>query len=115
MRAKLLVGFCVVLGLGVSSAASAADTHVRIVAANLSSGNHQSYDAGDGARILKALKPDVILIQEFRYGSGSTEDIRKFVTETFGEDYSYQRESIEGDDPGAIPNGVISRFPILDQ
>jgi endonuclease/exonuclease/phosphatase family metal-dependent hydrolase len=86
---------------------------LRIVAANLSSGNQQNYDAGDGRRILSGLKPDVVLIQEFRYKENTPENFRELVDESFGPEYSYFRESIEGDTTGAIPNGVISRFPIL--
>jgi hypothetical protein len=34
------------------------------MAANLSSGNNQSYDPGEGARIFQGLKPDIVMIQE---------------------------------------------------
>jgi endonuclease/exonuclease/phosphatase family metal-dependent hydrolase len=77
------------------------------VAANLSSGNLQSYDPGHGKRILQALKPDVVLIQEFNYGSNTPADLQSFVDTTFGAGFSYAREG------GQIPNGVISRYPIL--
>jgi endonuclease/exonuclease/phosphatase family metal-dependent hydrolase len=80
---------------------------LRIVAANLSSGNLQSYDPGHGKRILQALKPDVVLIQEFNYGSNTPADLQSFVDATFGPGFSYAREG------GQIPNGVISRYPIL--
>ncbi|MBK1882394.1 hypothetical protein JIN85_08210 [Luteolibacter pohnpeiensis] len=82
---------------------------IRIVAGNISSGNYQSYDPGEGARIFKGLKPDIVLIQEFNYKDNTTADIRSFVTSTFGAEFSYFREA------GAqIPNGVISRYPILE-
>src|SRR5262245_29371999 len=42
---------------------------VRVVAANLSSGNFFNYDGGEGVRILEGLRPDIILIQEWRVGS----------------------------------------------
>lgn len=81
--------------------------HLRVVAANLTSGNGQSYDEGSGIRILQGLKPDIVLIQEFRYKTNSTTDIRGFVDITFGSSFYYYRES-----GGGIPNGVISRYPI---
>ena len=81
---------------------------IRIVAANVTSGNRQSYDPGEGKRILQGLTPDVVLIQEFNYGDNSAASIRTFVDDTFGPQFNYVRET------GAqIPNGVISRFPIL--
>ncbi len=80
---------------------------LRVVAANLTSGPSQSYDPGHGARILKALTPDIILIQELNYGSRSDEDTKRFVEQTFGAEFTFVR------DGGRIPNGVISRFPIL--
>jgi endonuclease/exonuclease/phosphatase family metal-dependent hydrolase len=83
-------------------------TTIRIMAANLTSGNRQSYDPGEGIRIFQGLKPDVVLIQELNYKNNTNEDIRSFVTTAFSEDYTYHRES------GAqIPNGVISRYPIV--
>lgn len=83
-------------------------TTIRIVAANLTSGTVQSYTPGHGARILKGLEADITLIQEFNYGQNAVDEIRTFVTETFGADYSYYRE------PGRqIPTGVISRYPIV--
>lgn len=86
---------------------SGAPITARLVAGNITSGNLQSYAPGDGGRIFKALKGDVVMIQEFNYNSNSEADIRGFVTRYFGADYSYTRGS------GQIPNGVISRFPIL--
>jgi endonuclease/exonuclease/phosphatase family metal-dependent hydrolase len=79
----------------------------RLVAGNISSGNLQSYSPGDGGRIFKALKGDVVMIQEFNYNSNSDADVRGFVTRYFGAEFSYMRGT------GQIPNGVISRFPIL--
>jgi endonuclease/exonuclease/phosphatase family metal-dependent hydrolase len=81
---------------------------LRIVAANLSSGNAQSYDEGSGARILRALKPDVALMQEFNYKSGSNADMAEFVDATFGATYDFFR----GDPGNQIPNGIVSRYPI---
>lgn len=86
---------------------------VRAVASNLTSGNGQSYSPdngnhsnpeGAGARILKALSPDIVMIQEFN----TSVPTRQWVNQTFGEEYSYMVET------GAqIPNGIISRFPMI--
>ncbi len=81
---------------------------VRLMAANTSSGNYQSYDPGHGLRIFQGTKPDVVMIQEFNYGDNSASAIRGFVDTAFGTSFSFYREA------GAqIPNGVISRWPIL--
>ncbi|HEX2571090.1 MAG TPA: lamin tail domain-containing protein [Polyangia bacterium] len=81
---------------------------VRVMAGNLTSGNNQSYDPGNGTRIFQGTHPDVVLIQEFNYGTNSATDIRQFVDTAFGTTFSYFREG------GAqIPNGVISRWPII--
>ena len=79
---------------------------ITIMAANTSSGNNQSYES-PGIRIFQGLNPDVVLIQEFNYLSGS---LRDFVDEAFGADYDYY---VEGGGE-SIPNGIISRFPIID-
>ncbi|MES2440879.1 MAG: endonuclease/exonuclease/phosphatase family protein [Verrucomicrobiota bacterium] len=86
-----------------------ADEVIRIVAANISSGNNQSYDPGEGIRIFKGLDPDIVLIQEFNYSGNSPANFRSFVDTAFGTEFSYFREG--GDEQ--IPNGVISRYPIL--
>ncbi len=80
---------------------------LRIMSANLTSGSTQSYTPGHGARIITAFHPDVVLIQEMNYGNKSPEDIATFVTRTLGPEYTYFRER------GAIPNGIISRYPII--
>ena len=80
------------------------------MAANISSGNGQSYDPGEGVRIFKGLKPDIVLIQEFNIGSNTDAQLRALVTDAFGAEFSYVEE---GKPSGDIQNGVISRFPIL--
>ncbi len=81
---------------------------VRLMAANTTSGNLQSYDPGHGIRIFQGTKPDVVMIQEFNYGDNSASAIRQFVDTAFGPTFSYYREG------GAqIPNGVVSRWPII--
>jgi len=87
---------------------------VRVVAANLSSGNFFNYDGGEGVRILQGLRPDIILIQEWRVGSGSPAELRTFVNQVCGMGCSYFREPLTGDTGSLIPNGIISRYPILD-
>ncbi len=77
---------------------------IRIMAANITSGNAQAYET-PGINIFKAFDPDIVLIQEFNYESGTTRDL---VDIAFGEDFYFS----EG--KGNIPNGIISRFPILD-
>jgi endonuclease/exonuclease/phosphatase family metal-dependent hydrolase len=88
--------------------AALASVRVRLMAANITSGNLQSYDPGEGIRIFQGTRPDVVMIQEFNYGDNSATAIRNFVNTAFGSSFSYYREA------GAqIPNGVISRWPIL--
>ena len=85
-----------------------ATARVRLMAANISSGNYQSYDPGHGTRIFQGTKPDVVMIQEFNYGDNSATAIRNFVNTAFGSSFYYYREA------GAqIPNGIISRYPII--
>jgi endonuclease/exonuclease/phosphatase family metal-dependent hydrolase len=84
------------------------DVRVRLMAANLTSGNGQSYDPGHGTRIFQGTDPDIVMIQEFNYGSNSNADIQTFVSTAFGPTFSWYREG------GAqIPNGIVSRYPIL--
>ncbi len=83
-------------------------TRLRLMAGNLSSGNGQSYTPGHGARIFQGCHPDVVMIQEFNYGSNTAADFRTFVDQTFGTGFSYARGA-----PAQIPNGVISRYPIV--
>jgi endonuclease/exonuclease/phosphatase family metal-dependent hydrolase len=91
-----------------ATGASLTDVRVRLMAANITSGNLQSYDPGHGLRIFQGTKPDVVMIQEFNYGNNSASAIRGFVDTAFGPGFHYYREG------GAqIPNGVISRWPIL--
>lgn len=98
------------LGLFASLPLSAGAQRLRIVAANTSSGNGQDYDQGHGIRIFKGVKPDVALIQEFNYLNNTPANLREFVDDTFGPEFAYFRES----NTGSIPNGVISRYPILE-
>ena len=92
------------------------DTHsgqsvkLRIMAANITSGNNSGYSEGHGVRIFQAVKPDIILIQEFNWLSKSDTDeiARTLVNEAFGSEFVFHRGR------GSIPNGIISRYPIID-
>ncbi len=102
VRAALFAAFP---GMG----SARADEIVRIMAANTTSGNLQSYAPGDGIRIFQALDPDIALIQEFNYGTNSSADLRGFVDLAFGPEFAYQ---VEGGNE-QIPNGIVSRYPII--
>lgn len=81
----------------------------RAMAANITSGSKQAYSPGHGIRIFQAAHPDVVLINEFNMYSGSKDteaDIRLLVDKAFGPEFYYHHGN------GAIPNGIVSRFPI---
>lgn len=105
----MMIGLLLIAGL-----ASGETVAIRVVAANLTSDNAQSYSPdnanhsnpeGAGARILKALRPDIVLIQEFN----TTIPARQWINRTLGGEFVFTRE--EG---MQIPNGIISRFPIAE-
>lgn len=81
---------------------------VRVIAANLTSGNLQTWDLGEGQRILQALQGDIVAIQEFNAGGNTDAGLQAFVDATFDAGFFFVRGG------GRIPNGVISRFPIVD-
>lgn len=82
---------------------------VRIAAANLTSGDNQSYTLGHGIRILQGIQADIILLQEFNYQSNTPAQLTALVTAICGAECVYARG------PAAkIPNGVISRYPLVD-
>jgi endonuclease/exonuclease/phosphatase family metal-dependent hydrolase len=80
---------------------------LRIATGNLSSGKLQSYDPGEGARIFRALAPDIALVQELNAGANTDASVRAFVDSAFGPSYVYARQAGR-----PIPNGVVSRYPI---
>ncbi|MBI5544534.1 MAG: endonuclease [Deltaproteobacteria bacterium] len=96
-------------------------TRIRIMACNLTSGNLQTYDGvtsqgSAGIRIVQGLQPDIILIQEFNYDPDgdrtfTSEEIRSLVDQMCGTECSYVRGP--GSTNSMIPNGIISRWPIL--
>lgn len=94
---------------GVGTGAPAAGGRVRVVAANLSSGDGQSYDSGHGVRILQGLDADVILLQEMNYGDQSRTAIDTLVDDVCAGECRYVRGP-----QAQIPNGVLTRLPIVD-
>jgi len=86
------------------------------MAANLN-GNTQSYQPF-ALRILQGTMADVVCIQEFNYtstnGLGANTDaaFREMIDTAFGTNFVYYREPHNAN--GDIPNGVISRYPILN-
>jgi len=95
-----------VTGWWITPQSRAEPTVLRVMTANLN-GNSQTYEPF-ALRIFQGLKPDIVAIQEFNYLNNSEADIRSFVDTAFGSDYSYYREA-----GYSIPNGIISRRPIL--
>ncbi len=89
----------------VDAAVPPGNTRLRLVAGNISSGNAQAYEL-PGIRIFQGLAPDVAMIQEFNVTTGT---IRGFIDQAFGAQFSFVR----GASGQQIPNGVISRYPIL--
>jgi endonuclease/exonuclease/phosphatase family metal-dependent hydrolase len=81
---------------------------LRVVSANLSSGNFSSWELGHGQRIVQGVDPDVVLIQEFNVGSNSNAELQRFAESLVGPQAQYVRGHQRG-----IPNGIISRFPIV--
>ena len=81
---------------------------IRFMAANLTSGNLQSYDPGHGIRLMAACRPDVILIQEFNYRDDTTADYRAMTDAVCGTTCTWHTGA------GQIPNGVVSRWPIVE-
>lgn len=82
--------------------------HLRLVTGNLTTGNRQAYEA-PGIRIFRGLAPDIAMIQEFNVAASSPADLRSFVDQAFGSEFSFVR----GAASGQIPNGIASRYPII--
>ncbi|WP_437725607.1 lamin tail domain-containing protein [Sorangium sp. So ce861] len=58
---------------------------------------------------MQGVRPDIVLLQELNYGDNGADALRTFVNDTFDSTFSYYREA------GAqIPNGIVSRYPILE-
>jgi|APLak6261679142_1056127.scaffolds.fasta_scaffold00010_79 endonuclease/exonuclease/phosphatase family metal-dependent hydrolase len=91
---------------------------VRLMAANLTAGNNQNYNVppgdvapGPGPRIMLGARPDVVMLQEFTYGADNAAALQSFAELILGPGAYVCREVIDG--AGYIPNGIISRYPIL--
>lgn len=82
---------------------------VRVMAANLN-GNSQKYEPF-ALRIFQGLQPDIVAIQEFNYSNNTASDFRSMVDTAFGTNFVYFRET---NSAYSIPNGVISRYPIIN-
>ncbi|HUJ09991.1 MAG TPA: PKD domain-containing protein [Verrucomicrobiae bacterium] len=104
-----------VLCLAALSAQAQTNVRIRVMASNLT-GDSQYYGTPE-IDILQGLKADVVAIQEFQYSSITSNGvntpaaIREMVDRAFGTNYFYFRENYTAS--GDIPNGVISRYPIL--
>lgn len=107
------LGAFLVFASGTASGLTLTNITIRVMAANLTSGNNQCYEA-PGIRIFQGLKPDVVAIQEFNYGSkpSSAAQIRSLVDTAFGTNFVYFRES-SATENYTIPNGIISRYPFI--
>lgn len=78
---------------------------ITIATANLSDSTSQAYEE-PGIRILQALQPDIIAIQEFNYKIGTSQDLAH---KLLGPGCHFVRER-----GGArLPNGILSRWPIV--
>src|ERR1039457_3344957 len=101
-----------VVYFGLHSLHAQSNVNVRVMAANLN-GNTQSYQPF-AIRIRQGLKADVVAIQEFNYTSTNGLEVntpaafREMLDTAFGTNFVYYRETGFN-----IPNGIISRWPIL--
>ncbi len=105
MRYGAVLSLCLGAAAAVAVRADVPDERIPItvMSANLSSSTSQEYEE-PAIRIFKALKPDVVGIQEFNYRDGGPAAL---VARAFGPEYHYFCEK-----GAALPNGVISRWPI---
>jgi len=87
---------------------------IKVMTANLNSGvpDYSDWYRQASMNIFEGLEPDIVLIQEFNVEPGSTRS--EFITSVFGGDYYYYYEPETGG-TWAMPNGIISRWPILSR
>lgn len=91
-------------------------TKIRLMTANASSGSKESYDTSASQNILKATQADIVMIQEFKVFNQS---FREFVDTVYGPEFYYYRGTVTPEfsgtdtDSGAKPNGIISRYEII--
>ncbi len=104
------------VSLASAAFADSSNLTIRVMSANLTSGNNQRYEA-PGLDIFQGLKPDVVCLQEFNYastngqGTDTPAAIREMVDSAFGTNFYYFRET---NSEYSIPNGIISRYPIVN-
>lgn len=91
---------------------------LRLMAANLTAGNLQNYNPppgdtppGPGLRIMQGAHPDIVMVQEMRYGADDAVAMQGFAELIVGVGAHVCREVIDG--PGDLPNGIVSRYPIV--
>ena len=98
---------------GLISTSVFADQVIRVMAANTSSGNNQSYDPGHGNRIFQGLDPDIALVQEMNVtlngSKNSPATYQSWVNTNFGAGFHYHVETGK-----SIPNGIVSRYPFIN-
>ena len=84
---------------------------IKVMTANLNSGvpDYSDWYRESAENIFEGLEPDIVLIQEFNLPSGTTH--AEFINRVFGLGFDYYCEPDIGGD-WAMPNGVISRWPI---
>ena len=105
MRRCLPILICLLAGVLGAGATPPKWATFTIATANLSDNTSQAYGAA-GIRILQALQPDVLAIQEYNYKLGTSKDLAQRL---FGPGFHFAREK-----GGArLPNGVMSRYPIV--
>ena len=104
---------CRIVGPDVHTLFIRDDDAFSIVAANLVNGTVTVGDVtawGEaGQRLLRTLQPDIVAIQEWVITNAS---YQAFVDLNFGAGYYYVVDGVTGQ--YAIPNGIISRWPILE-
>lgn len=120
----VLVFSCQQPGASEGNPATTTKATIRVVAANLSSGTGQSYTPGEGVRILQGTSPDVVLVQEFNYngdGDSTSNENADFQImanlvihgSSSGANDGSQAYWCRGSSAENIPNGIISKYPIL--
>lgn len=89
-------------------------TKIRIATSNLTTGDNQNYDGGEGIRILQGIHPDIVLVQEFNYHDNAEPSLQEFANAVVGDGAFYYRQTLPPEVEHAIPNGIVSRYPILE-
>lgn len=103
---------------GVDAGPAGPVQRIRLMCANLTAGNNQNYNVpsgdvapGPGIRIMQGAQPDIVMVQEFRYGADNAAAMQDMTNQVLGNGAYFHREII--DSSGDLPNGIMSRYPIL--